>query len=183
MASDTNTSFPLGSQSARTVPDIISHLHVAVKDREAYLMHKIRDLENKANKASQDNESHARKNQKLTENLTILKKSYDGIKHLNNAYANKINDLNSKLEKMGYELNKKQNEIEILKKDKNKGSEIDPARKVNLEYKGRIQIMSVKKEALDDDPKTRESESDAVRICWSNSVENHAGMNYTLHIY
>ncbi|PWA68342.1 RNA-directed DNA polymerase, eukaryota, Reverse transcriptase zinc-binding domain protein [Artemisia annua] len=114
MASDSNTSFPLGSQSSRT-----------------------------------DNESQARKNQKLIENLTILKKSFDSIKHLNNAYANKIKDLNSKIEKMGYELNKKQNEIEILKKGKNKGSEIDPARKVNLEYNGRIQIMSVKKEALD----------------------------------
>ena len=135
MASDSNT-FPLGSQSARTVPDIISHLEVAVKNREAYLMHKVRYLENKANKASQDNESMARKNQKLNENLTILKKSYDGINHLNNAYANKIKDLNSKIEKMGYELDKKENEIEILKKGKNKGSEIDPARKVNLENEG-----------------------------------------------
>ena len=67
--------------------------------------------------------------------------------------------------------------IEILRKDENKGSEIDPARKVNLQYNGRIQIMSVKKEALDDAPKTRQNESDSVRISWSNSVENRAGMN------
>ncbi|PWA91019.1 hypothetical protein CTI12_AA095320 [Artemisia annua] len=171
MASDSNT-FPLGSQSARTVPDIISHLDIAVKNREAYLMDKIRDLENKAR---QDNESQSRVNQKLNENLMIIKKSYDNIKHLNNSYAIKIKDLNSKIEMMGYELNKKQNEIEILKMGKNKGSEIDPARKVNLEYKGRMQIMSVKKEVLDDDPRTRQSESDAVRISWSNSVENRAG--------
>ena len=58
MASDSNT-FPLGRQSARTVPDIISHLDVAVKNREAYLMDNVRDLENKANKARQDNESQA----------------------------------------------------------------------------------------------------------------------------
>ena len=67
--------------------------------------------------------------------------------------------------------------IEILRKGENKSSEIDPARKVNMEYKGRIQIMSVKKEALDDAPKTRQNESDSVRISWSNSVENRAGMN------
>ncbi|PWA53489.1 Argonaute/Dicer protein, PAZ [Artemisia annua] len=63
--------------------------------------------------------------------------------------------------------------IEILRKGKNKGSEIDPAMKVKLNNKGRIQIMSVKKEALDDDTKTRQRESYAVRISWSNSVENH----------
>ena len=94
MASDSNT-FPFGSQSARTVPDIISHLDIAVKNREAYLMDKVRDLENKA---SQDNESQTWVNQKLNENLMMIRKSYDDIKHLNNSYANKIKDLNSKIE-------------------------------------------------------------------------------------
>ncbi|GJU41876.1 hypothetical protein Tco_1194833 [Tanacetum coccineum] len=174
MASDSNA-YSVESQSSWTVPDLISQLTVAMKNREAYLMNKVRDLEDKVNKSSQDNESHALTNQMLNENLLILQMRYDDIKNSNDdEYANKIKHLNSKIEMMGKELNIKQNEIEILRKGKNKGSEIDPARKINLEYKGRMKIMSVKKEALDDDPKNTQSESDAVRIPWSNSIENHA---------
>ncbi|PWA86716.1 hypothetical protein CTI12_AA138410 [Artemisia annua] len=68
MASDNNI-FPLGSQSARTVPNIIFHLDLAVKNLEAYLKVKVRDLENKANI------------------IKKLRKSYDNIKHLNNWVA------------------------------------------------------------------------------------------------
>ena len=49
MALDSNT-FPLESQSGTR---IISHLDIAVKNHEAYLMDKVRDLGDKANKASQ----------------------------------------------------------------------------------------------------------------------------------
>ena len=90
MALDSNT-FPLESQSGTR---IISHLDIAVKNHEAYLMDKVRDLEDKANKASQGNEFQAWVNQKLNENLMIIRKSYDDIKHLNSSYANKIKDLN-----------------------------------------------------------------------------------------
>nr|GEY97309.1 hypothetical protein [Tanacetum cinerariifolium] len=123
------------------VPGLISQLTVAVKNREGYLMDKIKDLEYIANKASQENTSLAQMNRILNENLQILQKRYADIQHSNNKYANKIKHLNSKIEMMDKELNKKQNEIEILRKGKNQGSEIDPARKVNLEYGCRITIL------------------------------------------
>nr|GEX12280.1 zinc finger, CCHC-type [Tanacetum cinerariifolium] len=87
-------------ETVRTVPDLISQLTVAVKNREAYLMNKVRDSEDKANKSSQDNESHALTNQMLNENLLILQTRYDDIKNSNDEYAKKIKHLNSKIEMM-----------------------------------------------------------------------------------